>query len=63
MRFTITEVKFDKILALWCSFLAKRLFTIRPVGSLIGTLVPTFPALQALGTVQGYGPLGHSGLF
>ena len=63
MRVTITEVKVDKILALHRSFLAKRLFTIRPVASYIGTLVPTFPALQAFGTGQGYGLSGHSGQF
>ena len=42
MRVTITEVEFDKTLALCRSFLANRSFTIRYVASLIGTLVSTF---------------------
>ena len=65
MRVTITEVKVDKILALWRSLLANRSFTIRHVASLIGTLVSTFPGVELMTfrTGQVYSPSGLSGRF
>ena len=46
IRVTIPVTKVDEILALCRFFLAKRLFTIRHVASLIRTHVSTFPGIE-----------------
>ena len=46
MKATIADAKVDKILALCRSFLAKKIFTICHVASLIGTNVSTFSRVE-----------------